>query len=74
MEYLYVIYYWNGEHYDDSWSGILESEGVFATQKLADDRVKVLQIDHDFKMQDMEEIPPNSEESWQVRAIKLINI
>jgi len=70
---VFAIEYWNGEDYDDHWSGILVSSGIFATEELAEKEIKRLQIEHDHRIkEEIEEgyvFPSNEKETWKVVPI-----
>lgn len=75
---IFVIFYNNGESYDDHWSGVNEHLGAFETRELAEEEIKKLQIAHDFRVK--EEIaqgytfPSHEKESWKVISIKYITL
>jgi len=72
---LYVIEYWNGESYNDAWSGILVDEECFSDAQMAENRIKQLQIDRELHIAD--EIAqgymyfPEEQATWKVVPITL---
>lgn len=74
MKEVYVISYYNGGTYSDYWKGILESEGIFTKREDADKRVKELQEDLLFKLNDQDDEDNwhlNPQMSWEVRPMKI---
>lgn len=74
MKEVYVISHYNGGTYSDYWKGILEEEGVFIKREDADKRVKELQEDHLFRLNDKDNednwnVSPR--EYWEVRLMKI---
>lgn len=77
MRQIYAIFYNNGERYDDHWSGISEKDGMYSTREGAENKVKQLQMEHDFRIK--EEIaqgyafPSHENESWSVQPVTLFD-
>lgn len=73
MKEIYAIYYDNGESWGDRWIGIAENHGFYAKREDAEDKIKQLQIEHDFRIE--EEIaegyisPPFENEKWEVKPV-----
>ena len=72
---IYGLHYWNGEKYEDSWSGIDITAGLFTTIELAEVKKRELEIASAFRIKEEIEMgyinPPFENEKWEVVKLDL---
>lgn len=68
MKQVFAIRYYNGEHYDALWEGILEGEGVFDTKEMAEDRIIEMKAAYAKQVRD-EEWDSYPDQTWTVVPI-----